>query len=164
MIQIQSSEPERTERLGALLGRFLNNGDCVLLCGEIGTGKTVFAAGLAWALGVAERPTSPTFTLCNSYTGRAAVHHFDLYRLEDPEELFETGLLELLRGEEAGIVFVEWPQVAADFIPPEHISVTIRKTTDFDNTREITVEFVGNRYHSIENELAEEIMKEYKKE
>ena len=160
MIEIKSKSPEQTEELGAHVGKLVKNGDCVLLYGDIGAGKTVFVAGLAREIGIPERPASPTFTLCNTYTVCNSheecpqkMHHFDLYRLEDAEELFETGLLELIGEESEGITLIEWPEIAESFLPSQFISVTIQKTAEFQDERDIAVECVGDRYAMVEDSL-----------
>ena len=82
-----------TEALGALLGRHLQDGDVLCLSGDLGAGKTLLSRGIATALGVSpEAVTSPTFAIMNVYEGRELeVRHFDLYRLNRPEELEDIG-------------------------------------------------------------------------
>ncbi len=99
-----------TQNLGERLGRLLPPSALILLQGDLGTGKTVFARGIARGLGVpADIPiTSPTFTLMNHYAARCDLYHFDLYRLGDPDELIELGFDEYAYG--PGIALVEWPE------------------------------------------------------
>jgi tRNA threonylcarbamoyl adenosine modification protein YjeE len=102
-------------RLGALLGELLTPGDIVLLKGELGAGKTVFARGLAKGLGVSMDydVVSPTFTLLNIYPGKCCFYHADLYRLSQGEVLD----LELLDEAQEGVLAVEWPERAGDIWP-----------------------------------------------
>src|SRR6478752_3572153 len=90
-LELRSASAQRTHALGQLLGGRLAPGDVVLLSGELGAGKTVFAQGIGAGLGVSGPINSPTFTLLKEYAGRLPLYHFDLYRIEDPEELFALG-------------------------------------------------------------------------
>lgn len=100
----------QTLEFGKKLGRLLKQPTLVLLQGDLGAGKTVFARGIARGLGVdSDIPiTSPTFTLMNHYQARLDLYHFDLYRLSDPDELFELGFDDYAHG--SGVALVEWPE------------------------------------------------------
>ncbi|QQR88842.1 MAG: tRNA (adenosine(37)-N6)-threonylcarbamoyltransferase complex ATPase subunit type 1 TsaE [Myxococcales bacterium] len=100
--------PEHSAALACWLAKQLSGQDLVLLEGELGAGKSFFASALVHALGVAESVpvTSPTFALMNEYHGRIPIVHADVYRLADPDELFELGLLEKL--EAGAVAIVEW--------------------------------------------------------
>jgi tRNA threonylcarbamoyl adenosine modification protein YjeE len=118
-----------TERLGATLADRLKPGDVVGLKGELGSGKTTLArAILRAAAGDPDMVVpSPTFTLVEVYdTPRGAYWHFDLYRLETPEQVFELGWEEALAG---GIALIEWPQRLGDLLP-HHLSVTLETEGD----------------------------------
>jgi tRNA threonylcarbamoyladenosine biosynthesis protein TsaE len=101
---------DQTVALGRALGRRMNHGLVLLLFGDLGSGKTAFAQGLANGLDVPGTftVTSPTYTLVNEYPGRLPYYHVDLYRLPTPVDPDEIGLLDLF--EENGIVAVEWAQ------------------------------------------------------
>ena len=107
---LRSRSPDQTLTMGRILGRRLDRRLVFLLFGDLGSGKTAFAQGLARGLGVpADYPvTSPTYTLVNSYPGRLPFHHVDLYRLPGPVDPEEIGLYEIF--EETGIVAVEWAE------------------------------------------------------
>ncbi len=109
-LSVVSDSESQTLELGKRLGRLLQQPALILLQGDLGAGKTVFARGIARGLGVApEIPiTSPTFTLMNHYPARLNLYHFDLYRLSDPDELIELGFDEYAFGD--GITLVEWPE------------------------------------------------------
>mgnify|MGYP000676751057 CR=1 FL=1 len=93
-----SNSVAETEELGAQLAARLRPGDVVAYTGDLGAGKTAFTRGIARGLGIPERVTSPTFTIVNEYEGgRLPLFHFDLYRLGDPEELFDIGWEDFLR-------------------------------------------------------------------
>ncbi len=104
--------PEETLLLGIKLSQSLKMGEVIALYGGLGAGKTVFAKGIAKGLGIAEDVTSPTFTLLRQYEkGRLPLCHFDLYRIEDEQELEQIGFYEYLGGE--NICIIEWPENAA---------------------------------------------------
>jgi tRNA threonylcarbamoyladenosine biosynthesis protein TsaE len=118
-----------TEQLGATLAARLHAGDVVGLQGELGSGKTTLArAILRTAAGDPDLIVpSPTFTLVEIYeTPRGTFWHFDLYRLEAPEQVFELGWEEALA---EGIVLIEWPQRLGDLLP-KHLSVILEVDGD----------------------------------
>ena len=122
MAVLESSSPEETERIAALLTARLDPGDIVLVAGELGAGKTTFVRGGCRALGVTGPVTSPTFTIGHAYTGRVAVSHLDLYRFEEVTES-EWGDLEPYF--DGAIVFVEWPEAGEGRLPPARAEVRL---------------------------------------
>jgi tRNA threonylcarbamoyladenosine biosynthesis protein TsaE len=133
MIELESSSPEETERIAAALARELRPGDVVTVAGDLGTGKTTFIRGACRKLGVASPVTSPTYTVGNSYRGAVDVSHLDLYRFDSLSDA-EWGDLE--RYFEDAVVFVEWPEAGAGFLPParaevrlQHVEETLRLIT-----------------------------------
>nr|WP_325185054.1 tRNA (adenosine(37)-N6)-threonylcarbamoyltransferase complex ATPase subunit type 1 TsaE [uncultured Oscillibacter sp.] len=134
------SEKE-TEALGGRLAERLRPGAVVACRGDLGMGKTAFTRGLARGLGCRERVTSPTFTIVNEYEGgRLPLFHFDLYRLEGAEDLFDIGWDDYL--DRGGVCAVEWSERAAEALPPETIQVTLRRCPENENWRAVTVEGV----------------------
>jgi tRNA threonylcarbamoyladenosine biosynthesis protein TsaE len=121
-VQIESGSVEETERLAARLARELEPGDVVLLSGELGAGKTTFVRGASRALGVTARVTSPTFTIGHRYPGVVDVSHLDLYRFRGLSAA-EWGDLEPYF--DGAVVFVEWPEAAADALPPPRAHVQL---------------------------------------
>jgi len=105
---VSTTSCEQTEFLAALLGEQLNAGSLVLLCGDLGAGKTCFTRGLARGLGVAadEPVNSPSYNLMNLYPGRFPIYHFDFYRLSSKEDLDDIDYDYYARGE--GVTVVEW--------------------------------------------------------
>ncbi len=132
---------EETRRLGERLAGVLRPGDTVLLTGDLGAGKSELARGVARGLGVTETVTSPSFTILNVYeSGRVPFYHFDWYRLESEDELYELGMDEDLGGD--GIAMVEWPERCRDAVPSDCLKLKL--TVTGENSREITAETVGN--------------------
>jgi tRNA threonylcarbamoyladenosine biosynthesis protein TsaE len=121
--EFESTSPEETEAIAARLAAGLEPGDVVAVDGELGTGKTTFVRGAARALGVEGPVTSPTYTIGHRYHGRVDVSHLDLYRFEgmtnaewgDLEEYFDDA-----------VVFVEWPQAGAAFLPKAKVTVRLQ--------------------------------------
>ncbi|MBR3098589.1 MAG: tRNA (adenosine(37)-N6)-threonylcarbamoyltransferase complex ATPase subunit type 1 TsaE [Clostridia bacterium] len=132
---------EETRRLGERLAGVLRPGDTVLLTGDLGAGKSELARGVARGLGVTETVTSPSFTILNVYeSGRVPFYHFDWYRLESEDELYELGMDEYLGGD--GIALVEWPERCRDAVPNDCLKLKL--TVTGENSREITAETVGH--------------------
>ena len=129
-----SRSPEETRQAGEKLGNTLAPGSVVLLKGDLGAGKTVFAGGIAKALGIEGPVKSPTFTILREYEGKYPLRHFDLYRITDPGELAEIGFESLLDG---CVSVIEWPDVAEEYLPEDAVTVEITRTGDEE--REITV-------------------------
>lgn len=113
-----------TAALGAAIAGRLGPGEAVCLTGPLGAGKSSLARGLVRALTAPdEEVPSPTFTLVQTYDGRAfPLAHFDLYRLQAPEEAFELGLFEAL---EEGAAVIEWPQRLGGRLPPDRLDIEI---------------------------------------
>ena len=128
-----------TLRFAGKLSDMLNAGDAVLLHGDLGTGKSVFARGVARALGVTGAMPSPTFTLLIPYEGKKKLYHFDLYRLNEPEEFYAAGLDEFIGGD--GIALIEWPEMA-EIDPEPALHVTIARGND-EQQRIITLDNRG---------------------
>ena len=113
-----------TTRLGAAIGRELQVGEAVCLSGPLGAGKSTLARGLIRCLAGEEiEAPSPTFTLVQTYEApRLTVSHFDLYRLESAEEVFELGFDEAL---DAGAAVVEWPDRLGRHLPADRLDVEL---------------------------------------
>jgi tRNA threonylcarbamoyladenosine biosynthesis protein TsaE len=140
----ETLSPAETRRLGRRLAPLLRPGDVVLLQGELGAGKTCFAQGIGAGLRVKEAVKSSSFVLVNEYSGRLHVYHADLFRLEDPTEVFELGLEENAAD---GLLLVEWPDRAPQELPPEHLLVRFAATGD--KSRRISFEARGERYERL---------------
>lgn len=133
---IISRSEEETIRAAEELASAFKGNEVVLLSGELGAGKTVFAKGLAAGLGVADtsRVCSPSYTLVNIYKGRVPVFHIDLYRLEKESEIVDLGWEDYL-GE--GVVIIEW----AERLPSPLAGIRVAIEPGADDTRTITIRY-----------------------
>jgi tRNA threonylcarbamoyladenosine biosynthesis protein TsaE len=131
---------EETRELAAALAALAQPGDVVALAGDLGAGKTAFVQGFGRGLGVAERITSPTFTLVHVYEGRMPVHHLDVYRLEQLSEALDLGLAEML--DEGGVVLVEWGDAITPLLPHDHLEVHLTFGAG-DDDRVLELEPIG---------------------
>jgi tRNA threonylcarbamoyladenosine biosynthesis protein TsaE len=121
-----SNRAEDTFALGKSLGEKAIPGTVFCLNGDLGTGKTVFTQGFAAGLGILEPVNSPTFTILQIYEGgRLSLYHFDVYRIEDPEEMYEIGFEEYFDGQ--GVCLVEWAELIDELIPPDAVKILIEK-------------------------------------
>lgn len=115
-----------TEELATTFAESLSGNEIILLNGELGAGKTTFTKSLAKALGVTDIVTSPTFAFMREYYGKYKISHYDMYRAENQDELFELGIYDNLT--EPGIAIIEWNKFE-DFPPDKQvISIDIVKT------------------------------------
>ena len=127
-----TTSAEETIALGRKLAEELQSGDIVALYGDLGAGKTHLIKGICEGLEISsDRVTSPTFTLVNEYAGSLPVYHFDVYRVERIEELFEFGYEDYFFGE--GISLIEWPEKIEPLLPES--AIRIRLTHKGENER-----------------------------
>ncbi len=124
MLQVRTRSVEGTHRVAASLAPLLGAGDVLLLSGDLGAGKTAFVQGLAAAMGVSERVTSPTFTLAQTYHGRLRLHHLDVYRFENLREVVDLDLPELL--DDAAVIAIEWGEVVLPELPRDFLRIRLQ--------------------------------------
>ena len=118
---------EETRAYGARLAGCLQPGDVLALEGDLGAGKSELTRGIARGLGIEGPIPSPTFTiLCVYDQGRIPLYHFDFYRVQSPEEIYEMGMDEYLGGD--GIAVVEWAERCPEAVPEKHIQINITAT------------------------------------
>jgi len=135
-MQCVTRTPEQTELLGERLGRRLRGGEIVAFRGGLGAGKTAFTRGLARGLEIPSRVTSPTYTIVNEYTGgRLPLFHFDMYRLDSEDDLFDIGWEDYLR--RGGVCAVEWSENVSGAMQD---AITVRIDRLSDEERRITIE------------------------
>ncbi|MDD5901208.1 MAG: tRNA (adenosine(37)-N6)-threonylcarbamoyltransferase complex ATPase subunit type 1 TsaE [Lachnospiraceae bacterium] len=124
-MRIESFSAEETYEFGKKLGEAAKPGTVFCLSGDLGVGKTVFTKGFAAGLGVTDTVNSPTFTIVQEYKGRLPFYHFDVYRIEEPEEMEEIGYEDYFYGD--GVCMIEWAELIKELLPEEAVKVCIRK-------------------------------------
>lgn len=125
-MKIESFSAEDTFAYGKECGLAAKPGQVYCLYGDLGVGKTVFTQGFAEGLGIREPVSSPTFTIVQVYEeGRMPFYHFDVYRISDPEEMYEVGFDDYIEGD--GVCFIEWANLIDELLPEERIEITIEK-------------------------------------
>lgn len=150
-----SHSVEQTQRLGMRLGELLQGGELLLLEGQLGTGKTTFTQGLALGLDITATINSPTFTLLKEYPGQVrstqagtparvgpALYHFDLYRLDDPAEIFDLGFEDYFYSH--GVCIVEWADRADLYWPADHLRIRLKMLSE--TKRGLLFTAAGTRY------------------
>ncbi|WP_139905659.1 tRNA (adenosine(37)-N6)-threonylcarbamoyltransferase complex ATPase subunit type 1 TsaE [Clostridium thermarum] len=137
---------EDTISLGRQIGQRAKAGDIICLNGDLGAGKTHFTKGIALGLGVDDDITSPTFTIVNEYdTGRLKLNHFDVYRVNDPDEIEAIGFDEYIFSDAVSVI--EWAAYIDVLIPEGSLEVTITKLPERgENFRKIVINYTGERY------------------
>jgi tRNA threonylcarbamoyladenosine biosynthesis protein TsaE len=148
-----SRSARATHALGRRLGALLQPGDVVALVGDLGAGKTQLVRGACDGARVpAEEVSSPSFAIVATYHGRIPVHHADLYRIGDEDELYGTGFGDLVGGE--GALLVEWADRIPAALPEEKLTLTLAHHPRDPDVRRIEVEGVGERHAQLARELA----------
>jgi tRNA threonylcarbamoyladenosine biosynthesis protein TsaE len=154
-LEIFSQSVWETQRAGECLGELLQGGELILLDGQLGAGKTTFTQGLAKGMDIQAIVNSPTFTILKEYTqGRRErssqrekrrvlpLYHFDLYRLEDAEEISDLGFDEYF--ESSGVCVVEWADNASDFWPAERLEICLHALDEARRT--LLFVAIGSQY------------------
>ncbi len=154
MLHLRTRSVEETRAVAGALAPLLRRGDVILLSGDLGAGKTAFVQGLAAALGVTERVTSPTFTLAATYHGTMPVHHLDVYRLDNLAEVLDLDLPGLL--DDDGVVCIEWGEVVVPELPRDFLQIRLQlgHLEDIPDARVLEFEPVGPSWRDREQILA----------
>jgi tRNA threonylcarbamoyladenosine biosynthesis protein TsaE len=150
-IKTKLKSPHATLEFGEILGKYLTAGDIVALIGDLGTGKTQLAKGLARGVGVPEEYciTSPTYIIVNEYQGRIPLYHFDLYRLEGNSDLENLGYEEYFEGK--GVTVIEWAEKIAHLLPENRMEIHISHLGN--DVREFEIIGFGDRYSKIVDKM-----------
>ena len=126
---IKTCSRDETIALGERLGRLLVPGDVLVLTGDLGAGKTQLTKGVAAGMGVEGDVTSPTFTIEMVYEGaEMPLYHFDLYRLDDPDQLEDTGIFDVLGAD--GVCSIEWGEQFSEEIGDARVDVFVTRLDD----------------------------------
>ena len=133
------------------MGKYLMAGDVVALIGDLGTGKTQLAKGLARGVGVPEEYciTSPTYTIVNEYQGRTPLYHLDLYRLEGNSDLENLGYEEYFEGR--GVTVIEWAEKITHLLPENRMEIRISHLED--DVRGLEIIGFGDHYGKIVDDV-----------
>ncbi|RJQ38969.1 MAG: tRNA (adenosine(37)-N6)-threonylcarbamoyltransferase complex ATPase subunit type 1 TsaE [Dehalococcoidia bacterium] len=153
VLEVVSTSPEATQKIGTKLARRLAAGDTLFLSGELGAGKTCLVQGVAKGLGVSEYAQSPSFVLVRELYGDLPLYHVDLYRLDHIEEIADLGLDDYLYG--SGVCVVEWAEKGSAVLPAEHMEVQIDYLSD--NERRLRLVPHGRRYVDLLKELKSDL-------
>jgi tRNA threonylcarbamoyladenosine biosynthesis protein TsaE len=138
-VTVTTEDSLATEALARVVSEHVVGGDVVLLAGDLGAGKTVFARGLAHGLGVDQPVVSPTFTLAREYRGRVRVVHADVYRLDHVRELDDLGFDD----DDDTVTIVEWGDVVSGAFGIDRLEVRLDFVPGCDDARRVTISAVG---------------------
>ncbi len=136
MNRIITTSPEETIEFAKKIGAVLKKGDVIAYKGGLGAGKTTFTRGVAMGVGLEDEVYSPTFALINEYAGDVNIYHFDMYRIENTDDLETTGFFDYPM--EDSIFIIEWSENIIDALPENTIFIEINRIDD--ETREIIIE------------------------
>ena len=145
-MKIEVFSEKETKDIAYNIAKNAKKGDIYCLSGDLGVGKTQFSKGFSKGLLINEEITSPTFTIVNEYdTGRLPFYHFDVYRINDVEELYDIGYEEYFFGN--GVCLIEWAELIKDIIPKNAIWIKICKDLKKDDNYRV-IEVIKNEYTS----------------
>ena len=149
---LKTASADETINFGERLGRLLASGHVIALVGELGAGKTTLVKGIVQGLGIENRRAvkSPTFSLMHRYEGRIPIYHFDAYRLEDVQDMFDIGSDEIIYGD--GVSIVEWADKVSGCLPEKYLKITL--TAVSKNERNIELQSYGKCYDEIISTIA----------
>lgn len=150
-VVIATVSAEATQACGRALAPWLCPGDVLLLSGDLGAGKTHLSKGIAAGLGVSEPVTSPTFNILLVHEGRIPLYHFDLYRLDEAEQLEDLDYWATLEAD--GVSVVEWGDRFAEAMPADGLAVAI--LIEGDEERRLEVRALGARGRELAREWAD---------
>ncbi len=136
-MKVESFNYEDTFMIGAMCAKEAKIGDVFCLYGDVGAGKTAFTKGFAKALNIEDDVVSPTFNIVQAYDGDKKLYHFDVYRIDDINEMENIGFDDYLFGD--GICIIEWAEIVEELLPKDRIDVKITKVDSDVNARIIEI-------------------------
>jgi len=128
-VEYITHSPEETEAVAFELAKKIKAPRVVCLTGDLGAGKTAFTRGFARFFGIEKGVSSPTFIIMHRYNGSEVINHYDLYRINDYDELADIGFEEQI---ESGISLIEWPDAFMEYLPEDRIVIKITRTGEND--------------------------------
>lgn len=151
MLTYISNSENDTMRLAHNLASKLNNGDIVVLSGDLGSGKTKFTEGFLSYFGLVNEISSPTFTIVNEYLKDTTnIYHFDVYRLSSSDEFYAIGGEQYF---ENGICIIEWGEQIKDVLPKEYLHITFERDFENESKRILNIQPFGKKYEQLIKEL-----------
>ena len=152
MYDVISNCSEETMDLGRKIAPFLKKGDVLVMTGDLGAGKTLFTTGILDFFKKKDEVSSPTFTIVNEYDLKEdlKLFHFDVYRLESPEEFLAIGGDEFF---EKGICLIEWGEKIEEYLPKDVLRINIKKDTEEDGKRIFSFSWTSSRYDELFKEV-----------
>ncbi len=152
MYDVISNSAEETLALGRKIAPLLKKGDVLVMTGDLGAGKTLFTTGILDFYEKKDEVSSPTFTIVNEYDLKEdlKLFHFDVYRLESPEEFLAIGGDEFF---EKGICLIEWGEKIEEYLPKDVLRINIKKDTEEDGKRIFSFSTTSNRYDELFKEV-----------
>ena len=143
---IYNSKSENdTKKIAFKMASMLKKGDVLVLCGDLGSGKTKFTEGFLTYFGLENEISSPTFTIVNEYKKKNInIYHFDVYRLEDSSEFYAID-----EYFENGICLIEWGELIQDALPNEYIKIDFSRNDLNENERVLNIKSIGEKYDNI---------------
>jgi tRNA threonylcarbamoyladenosine biosynthesis protein TsaE len=146
-LEFLSHSPEQSIRYGVRLGELIQPGDLICMAGDLGSGKTTLAQGIARGWGSFDQVTSPTFVLLNEYrrADSSRFYHFDGFRIQTVEEAIAIGMIEIL--DDRNPLMVEWPERIVEILPQRRLWINLRWIDDL--RRGLQMEAVGPRYERL---------------
>ena len=151
-VRLDTSSARATHALGVRLGRLLRPGDVIALVGDLGAGKTQLVRGACAGAGVPESEvSSPSFAIVATYGGRIPVHHADLYRIADEDELYATGFGDLVGGD--GALLIEWADRIPSALPRERLTIRLVHDARRPDVRHVEILGTGERFAELAGRL-----------
>lgn len=152
MYDVISNSAEETLALGRKIAPFLKKGDVLVMTGDLGAGKTLFTTGILEFYEKKDEVSSPTFTIVNEYDLKEdlKLFHFDVYRLESPEEFLAIGGDEFF---EKGICLIEWGEKIEEYLPKDVLRINIKKDTEEEGKRIFSFSWTSSRYDELFKEV-----------
>ena len=155
MFEFISHNEDETKKIAACLAKKLENGDIVVLSGDLGSGKTKFTEGFLSHWGLDNEISSPTFTIVNEHIkGDTNIYHLDVYRLSDIDEFYSIGGTEYFTN---GICVIEWGELIEDLLPKNYIKIKFTKDEHDDSIRYLNFTAYGERLENVIKELQSKI-------